>query len=107
MRGRWLTWVTRVSLVTLLTGSAAVEADDRELSAVPSKAEAVFAPPDLDAIPATEEGEVIRSGYDMVVDTQNHARSYVGNALNCTNCHLDAGRRLGAAPFVGLAARFP
>jgi thiosulfate dehydrogenase len=66
-----------------------------------------FAPPDPEAIPGNEAGAIIRAGYDMVVDTQNHARAYVGNALNCTNCHLDAGRRLGAAPFVGLATLYP
>lgn len=107
MRGRRLTGVAFASLVTLLTGFAAVEADDRESAPVPPKAEAVFAPPDLATIPEGEEGEVIHAGYELVSDTQNHARAYIGNGLNCTNCHLDAGRRLGAAPFVGLAALFP
>jgi len=107
MRGRWLAGVAFASLVTLLAGSATVEADDQAVAPSPPKTEAVFAPPDPVAIPDTEDYNVIRSGYEMVVDTQNHARSYVGNALNCTNCHLDAGRRLGAAPFVGLPALFP
>jgi len=107
MNGRWLVWVAFVSPVALFTGFAAVEADDRESPSASPKVEAVFAPPDPGAIPDAEENDVIRSGYEMVVDTQNHARSYVGNALNCTHCHLDAGRRLGAAPFVGLATLYP
>jgi thiosulfate dehydrogenase len=104
---RWPAWVAIGSMVALLGGCAAVEADDPELSSASPRAEAVFAPPDPDTIPATAVGNVIRSGYQLVIDTQHQARAYVGNALNCTNCHLDAGRRLGAAPFVGLTTLYP
>jgi thiosulfate dehydrogenase len=67
----------------------------------------VFAPPSLEAIPNDERGAKIRFGYQLVVNTQEHARGYVGNALNCANCHLDAGRKLHAAPFVGLISVYP
>ncbi len=107
MHGRWLTGVAFASLVLLFTGSAAVEADDQAVLSHPPRTDSVFAPPDPQTIPDTEEFDVVRSGYDIVVDTQNHARAYIGSALNCTNCHLDAGRRLGAAPFVGLPALYP
>lgn len=33
--------------------------------------------------------------------------NHVGNALNCTSCHLYDGRRAGAMPWVGVYARFP
>ncbi len=41
------------------------------------------------------------------MDTQGYAKAYVGNALNCANCHLDAGLNPNAASFVGLAAVYP
>ena len=104
---RCLAWVATGSMVAWLGGCATIEADDSELPTASSRTEAVFTPPDPDTIPATATGDVIRSGYRLVIDTQHQARAYVGNALNCTNCHLDAGRRLGAAPFVGLATLFP
>lgn len=66
-----------------------------------------FAPPPLDAIPNDERGAQIHYGYQLVVNTQEHARGHVGNALNCTNCHLDAGRKLNAAPFLGLISVYP
>jgi len=52
-------------------------------------------------------GEQIRLGYQIVVNTQEYAQPYVGNRLNCTNCHLDAGLNPNAASFVGLAAVYP
>lgn len=58
-------------------------------------------------LPVDESGTLIRLGYEVVTQTQVRARSHVGNALNCSNCHLDAGRRVGAAPFIGLAHVYP
>jgi thiosulfate dehydrogenase len=66
-----------------------------------------FAPPSPDTIPGSQLGEQIRLGYEIVVNTQEYARPYVGNRLNCTNCHLDGGLNPNAASFVGLAAVYP
>jgi thiosulfate dehydrogenase len=46
-------------------------------------------------------------GYEIVVHTQQYAKRYVGNKLNCTNCHLDAGLNPNAASFVGLSVQYP
>ncbi len=73
------------------TGSAAIE----------------FAPPSPETIPGSQLGEQIRLGYQIVVNTQEYARPYIGNRLNCTNCHLDGGLNPNAASFVGLAAVYP
>ena len=67
----------------------------------------IFAPPSLETIPNDERGAKIRYGYQLVANTQEHARGYVGNALNCANCHLEAGRKLHAAPYVGLMSVYP
>ena len=66
-----------------------------------------FAPPSPENIPGTQLGEQIRLGYKIVVNTQEYAQPYVGNRLNCTSCHLDAGLNPNAASFVGLAAVYP
>jgi thiosulfate dehydrogenase len=66
-----------------------------------------FAPPSPETIPGSQLGEQIRLGYQIVVNTQEYGRPYVGNRLNCTNCHLDAGLNPNAVSFVGLAAVYP
>jgi thiosulfate dehydrogenase len=73
------------------TGSAAIE----------------FAPPSPETIPGSQLGEQIRLGYLIVVNTQEYGQPYVGNRLNCTNCHLDGGLNPNAASFVGLASVYP
>ena len=72
-----------------------------------SSAPIEFAPPSPETIPGSRLGEQIRLGYQIVVNTQKYARPYVGNRLNCINCHLDGGLNPNAASFVGLASVYP
>jgi len=95
-------------LMALLTGCAASEKAPTPVT--PPKTaplEALFLPPSPDAIPGDRRGESIRLGYEIVVRTQDYAKPYVGNALNCTHCHLDAGLNPNAASFVGLSRLYP
>ena len=69
--------------------------------------DAVYAPPSPKTIPGDLRGEQIRLGYKMVVDTQEYGKRYVGNALKCTNCHLDAGRNPNAVSYVGISVLYP
>jgi len=91
-----------------LQQGAAGEADGGE-EAVGHQAaiDAVFTPPSPETIPPGLRGEQIRMGYEVVARTQQYAKRYVGNKLNCTNCHLDAGLNPNAASFVGLSVQYP
>ena len=53
--------------------------------------------------------EVVRLGEAIVENTTSHpmSKSYVGNALNCTSCHLDNGRHSTAGTFLGTATAYP
>jgi len=63
--------------------------------------------PSLDSIPSTPEGERIRLGYNLIVQTGTYAKAFVGNRLACSNCHLEAGRRVGAGTYVGVIYAYP
>jgi len=41
------------------------------------------------------------------MQTQVYAKAYIDNGLNCTSCHLNAGRTPSAAPWVGIWGVFP
>ncbi len=66
--------------------------------AAAASAPATFQPPDESSIPDTPFGRMVREGEAIFTDTQHHAAGYVGNGLDCSNCHLDAGRRAHASP---------
>ncbi len=66
-----------------------------------------FTPPGDRKIPANEMGAVIRAGERIFLRTGDNARAFVGNSLNCVNCHLDAGRLAGSAPMWGAYPLYP
>jgi len=112
MRGYAVAGIVMLSLCILTAGcvpppraSGALESVDAGEQA--SSIDPVFLPPSPDTIPGDQRGDAIRMGYLMVVDTQAYGKRYVGNALNCTNCHLDAGLNPNAASFVGVSTLYP
>lgn len=68
---------------------------------------APFHPPPEEEIPAGPLGDAIRYGQQLLTQTQVYAKAYVGNGLNCTSCHLQAGRMPNASPWVGIWGVFP
>lgn len=100
--------IVSLTLMALLMGCAVSEkAPPQAAPAKPAPLDALFLPPSPDSIPGDRRGESIRLGYEIIVRTQEYAKPYVGNALNCTNCHLDAGLNPNAASFVGLSGLYP
>src|SRR5262245_29346582 len=63
--------------------------------------------PDEKTIPNGPMGEAIRYGKQILTQTQVYASAYVGNGLNCSSCHLNAGTKAYSAPWVGLWGVFP
>lgn len=82
------------------------EADDAAPAAAKSGPRA-FTPPAEADLPRNEFGAAVRRGRDIFVDTQTHAKAYVGNGLNCVNCHLDEGRKADSAPLWAAYVKYP
>ena len=72
-----------------------------------------YTPPDTSTIPHDEFGNMIRYGRDLLVNTARYlgpegmVGHYLGNRMNCTNCHLDAGTRPYGLNFFSSHARYP
>lgn len=66
-----------------------------------------FTPPSEDSIPNDEFGKIVRQGKNIFEDTQHYAKQYVGNGMNCVNCHLAAGRKPDSSPLWGAYVRYP
>lgn len=79
----------------------------RPAPAPPAAKPAAFVPPPDSAIPQGPLGDDIRLGRLLFTDTARAAPQFVGNDLKCSNCHMDAGRRPGAAPLWAAYGLFP
>ena len=73
----------------------------------PAPAGAQALPPGLAELPANKHGELVRQGYAIVTNTPEQARRFSGNALSCSNCHLEAGRKADASPMWAAVGMYP
>jgi len=71
------------------------------------QAAGAFNAPSAADAPNDAFGDAVRLGEQLITDTAAHAPQYVGNGLKCSNCHLDAGRKAGAAPLWAAFVNFP
>ncbi|QNP50371.1 c-type cytochrome [Diaphorobacter aerolatus] len=88
------------------TASAPAPAAPSASSPAASAATA-FKPPPENKIPEGPMGDVIRKGEQIFLHTGANAKQFVGNSLNCVNCHLDAGRQPDSAPLWGAYTQYP
>lgn len=66
-----------------------------------------FQPPGDADIPNNAFGEQVRRGQDLFMNTKALAPDYVGNQLNCINCHIDRGRKPNSAPLWAAYPMYP
>lgn len=73
----------------------------------PAVPEVAWKAPDTSMIPHSEVGESIRLGLNIITDTPKYARHYVGNRMNCADCHVNQGTQPFAIPLAGITTVFP
>ncbi|HUZ63797.1 MAG TPA: c-type cytochrome [Acetobacteraceae bacterium] len=76
-------------------------------TAGPVAADPAFQPPAESTIPNTPFGKMVRQGEAIFRNTGTNARQFVGNALSCSNCHIDGGRLANASPLWAAYVAFP
>ena len=68
--------------------------------------------PDTNSIAATEEGNLIRYGKNLIANTALYlgpkgSVAHVSNGMNCQNCHIDAGAKPYGNSFSAVASTYP
>src|SRR5690606_3627615 len=73
------------------------------------RAEQTAQPSSTEGFPPGELGRVVALGKEIIENTGKHplSKPYVGNALTCSSCHLNAGTDPRAATFLGVATAYP
>jgi thiosulfate dehydrogenase len=114
--------ISKNRLKVIIVGTACIalgiaacnnSAPTTETKNIAAKDTLVFQPPDTATIPHDDMGNMIRYGRDLVVNTAYYlgpngtVGKYLGNKMNCTNCHLDAGTRPFGYNFFSTHARYP
>ena len=68
--------------------------------------------PDINLVPETPEGNMIRYGRDLIVNTAKYFGpkgivASITNGMNCQNCHLEAGTKAFGNSFAIVASTYP
>ncbi|MFZ2067707.1 MAG: c-type cytochrome [Xanthobacteraceae bacterium] len=94
-----------------MSGTQRVEAAEKPAPhaavAGPAAPAGAFTPPPEAAIPDNDFGKMVRLGENIFYNTQDYAGQYIGNNLQCSNCHLDRGRLAGSAPLWAAYVAYP
>ncbi len=102
------TYTVLLSIFALIFNHVAIADNTEQAHAVTDPIEVkTFLPPDENTIPDNEFGEMVRLGKQIFTQTGQYAGKYVGNDLNCVNCHLDAGRLANSAPLWAAWVKYP
>jgi thiosulfate dehydrogenase len=101
--------IKKFTFLLLLAGSAsaAVQSDATLQKSIVATSPNPFSPPADSALPANVFGELVHQGEALFVNTKALAPQYVGNELNCVNCHLDRGRMARSAPLWAAYPMYP
>jgi thiosulfate dehydrogenase len=99
----------------LSVASASGFATEASMPAVPASSPDIplpsiakpFAPPAESAMPTGDFGKSVKLGEQIFTRTGEFAPQYVGNALNCASCHLDAGRKPNSSPLWAAYLLYP
>src|ERR1051325_12220093 len=54
---------------------------------------AAWKPPTDSELPTDSLGKSVRRGYALVMHTTDSPPAFAPGRINCTNCHIDGGRR--------------
>lgn len=102
-----------ISIFSLFILSACIGEEKGKVSPMKRIESAVHIAPDSSLIPEGIEGEMIRYGKQLILNSAKYIGpdgvkgKYLGNKMNCTNCHLDAGTRPYGLNFFSTYSNYP
>jgi thiosulfate dehydrogenase len=110
--------LTTILIVTAIFSMIVISACNNSQTPITEKKTEVkdsigWAVPDTSTIPHNQFGEMVRYGRELIVNTAKYigpngtAGHYLGNKMNCTNCHMDGGTRPFGFPLYSTHARYP
>ena len=94
-------WGNRSAVVS------AAEVSRARAELTPKPDSSTFETPRLARMLAEPNGAQLVRGMRLNFETRSLVPQHVGNQLNCTSCHLNAGTVADGSPYVGVSAFFP
>lgn len=97
----------------LLINAAVIACEQQDRRLIEDASKLTFIIPDTNQIPNDEFGDLVRYGRDLMINTAYYIGpngingQYLGNKMNCTNCHQDAGTKPYSFNLMRAHERYP
>jgi thiosulfate dehydrogenase len=111
LRSSWLLFLLGIIIVVMILNSCLHKSSDSETT-IPGNADEEWHAPDINLVPHTSEGDMIRYGRELIVNTSKYFGpkgivAPITNGMNCQNCHIEAGTRAFGNSFSAVASTYP
>jgi thiosulfate dehydrogenase len=99
-------------ILVVLLAKIASQSGNRETASSMNQENINWEVPDPAQIPLTPEGDLIRYGRDLIINTSVYLGpkgkvAAISNGMNCQNCHLDGGTRLYGNNYGAVFSTYP
>lgn len=112
-RSNWFPFCLGILTLVLLLHEVLLQAPQKAMPLPPSYREGdEWTAPSASEIPFTGEGEAVRYGRELIINTAAYlgpkgSVAQLSNGMACQNCHLYAGTQNFGNPFSAVAATYP
>jgi thiosulfate dehydrogenase len=111
LRSSWFLFLLGIIIVVMILNSCLHKSSESQTIAKESTDEEWHAP-DINLLPHTDEGDLIRYGRDLIVNTSTYFGPKgvvvpITNGMNCQNCHIEAGIIAFGNSFAAVASTYP
>ncbi len=109
LRSSWFAWLIIVVIIIMILNSFL----HRSVNETPiTNNNNEWQAPDINLLPHNDEGNLIRYGRELIVNTSiyfgpNGTIARLTNGMNCQNCHVEAGAKPFGNSFAAVASTYP
>src|SRR6266487_1911646 len=111
LRSSWFLFLLGIIIGVMILNSCLHKFSDSEKT-IPGNADEEWHAPDINLVPHTSEGDMIRYGRELIVNTSKYFGPHgivspITNGMNCQNCHVEAGTKSFGNSFAAVASLYP
>jgi thiosulfate dehydrogenase len=111
LRSSWVPLILILIVVVMILNSFLFQSSKNQTLTINQTDEEWHAP-DINLVPGTPEGDMIRYGRDLIVNTSTYFGpkgivAAITNGMNCQNCHIEAGTKSFGNSFAAVASTYP
>lgn len=111
IRSSWLPFFLGIAFIIAILSKVLFSSGQNETK-TSSETKEQWHSPDINLVPETQDGDMIRYGRELIVNTSKYFGpkgiiSPITNGMNCQNCHVEAGTKAFGNSFSAVASTYP